>query len=166
MYLQYKKSDRDKAEIVGFSDADWASDVDDRKSVTGYVFTMGGAAITWNTRKQQTVALSTTEAEYMALSSATQEAVWLQKLHAELVAYKPLQIFCDNRGAICLTTSDVFHPRTKHIDIRHHFVRERVDSGDIIIKPISTDQMTADIMTKALPREKHSIHTQSMCLCN
>ncbi|RWR99148.1 polyprotein-like protein, partial [Dinothrombium tinctorium] len=117
--------------LIGYSDADWGGNTDDRKSTSGYLFQLGGSSLSWNSKKQQTVALSSTEAEYMALSTATQECVWLRNLLQE-IGFKqemPTTIFEVNQACIKLTKSTKNYARTKHIDIRHHFIREKVDSG-------------------------------------
>lgn len=153
--LEYTKSD--SSDIVGFCDADWASDIDERRSITGYVFIRQGGALTWNTRKQQTIALSTTEAEYMAMSASVQEAMYLRNLQLEfnLNDVKSTNIFCDNRSALNLSQASNYSPRTKHIDIRHHYIREKVQAGSIKFVAISTDEMAADVLTKGLSSIKH-----------
>lgn len=145
------------SDIVGYCDADWASDIDERRSATGYVFKFQGAPITWATKRQTTVALSTAEAEYMALSAATQEAVWLRNFNREfkIVPCIPTQIFCDNKSAIDLAHTSIHHSRSKHIDIRHHFVREKVFSKEIVLKSVSTEDNDADVFTKGLAYAKH-----------
>jgi Reverse transcriptase (RNA-dependent DNA polymerase) len=144
-------------ELHGFCDADWAGDIDTRRSTTGYVFLMDGGAVSWSSKRQPTVALSTTEAEYMSATQATKEACWLRKLLADL-GRKPEQatfIQCDSQGAIALIGNPVQHTRTKHIDIQHHFVREQVEAGAVKFSYCPTETMIADVLTKGLP---HSIH--------
>ena len=139
-------------EIAGFSDADWAGDVGDRKSTSGYVFLLGGAAVSWKSTKQTTVALSTAEAEYIALSTASQEAIWLQQLMSDL-SKKTLQemiIYEDNQSTICLAKNQSAHGRTKHIDIKYHFIRDLVEAGKIKLIYCATENMVADIFTKGL----------------
>ena len=140
--------------LIGFSDADWARDLNTRKSTSGYIFQIGGATVSWCSRKQSAVAKSSTEAEYVALSSATQEAIWLRRLMKDLgnITDKPTTIFQDNQGAIELAKNDIYHNRTKHIDICHHFVCERVFSEEIKVIYCPSDSMVADIMTKGLPK--------------
>ena len=118
----------EEPELIGYSDADWAADVDTRRSTSGYVFQIGSGTVSWSSRKQATVAKSSTEAEYAALSSATLEAVWLRRLMEDLGRQKdaPPTVYEDNQGAIELAKNAKYHNRTKHIDICHHFVRERV----------------------------------------
>ncbi|HVX00074.1 MAG TPA: Ty1/Copia family ribonuclease HI [Candidatus Babeliaceae bacterium] len=146
-------------ELIGYCDADWASNVDDRRSVTGYVFMLAGSAISWKTKKQPTVALSSVEAEYMAATQATKEAIWFRQFFAELgmvrIWKEPTVIFSDSQGSIALVKNPEYHQRTKHIDIQHHFVREKVDSGEVVFKYIATEFMVADVFTKALSRNKH-----------
>ena len=141
--------------IIGYSDTDSAGDVQDRRSTSRNVFLLGGGAITWFSRKQSSVALSTVEAEYMALSVATQEAVWLRHLQEELGVTEtgPTLIYEDNQGAISMAKNPVFHKRTKHVQIRYHFLREAVEQGTITLKYCCTDDMLADSFTKALARD-------------
>ena len=145
-----------KSEFVGFSDADWAGDVSDRRSTSGYVFCMCGGAISWRSKKQDSVALSTAEAEYIALSSAAQESVWLRRLTTELgqVSSRPTTIYEDNQSAISMCKNPQYHGRAKHIDIRHHYIREQVSNKMIEVKYCPTDKMAADIFTKGLTREQ------------
>ena len=152
--LVYSKADVD---LVGFSDSDWAGDKKDMKSTTGYTFILSGAAISWNSKKQPTVAKSTTEAEYMALSMAASEAVWLKGQLHELAprTHETVKICCDNKGAIDLARNPEYRPRTKHISIQHHFIRDRVDSGDISVDKIASENMIADCLTKRLSKDAH-----------
>ena len=151
--LQFSAQE-EKPELFGYTDADWAGDVDTRRSTSGYVFQIGSGTVSWSSRKQQTVAKSSTEAEYVALSSATQEAVWLRRLMKDLGRQMdaPTTIYEDNQGAIELAKNAKFHNRTKHIDICHHFVRERVVSNEIRVIYCPTEDMIADIMTKGLAK--------------
>jgi hypothetical protein len=155
--------------IEGYADADWAGSLDDRRSTTGYVFILHGGAITWNSKKQPTVALSTTEAEYLALGQAAKESIWLKKLLTELGFHqkdRPIEINSDNQGAIALTKNPTFHARTKHIDIRHHFLREKYEAKEIAIAYCGTNTMVADILTKALAKDKHEGFVSGMGLRN
>jgi len=144
--------------VVGYCDADWAGDLEDRRSTTGFVFMMGGGAISWSSKRQPTIALSTIEAEYMASTQATKEAIWMTKLMKELgymKEKKAMVIRCDKQGAISLTKNPTQHARTKHIDVQHHFVREQVENGEVTFEYCSTEEMVADVLTKALPKEQH-----------
>ncbi len=151
--------------LIGYSDADWAGDVNNRKSTSGYVFKFGNSVITWSSKQQRTIALSSCEAEYIAVSSACQEALWLQKLLNDVGVPQnnPVTIFEDNQGAIKLSKAQRDHSRTKHIDIRHHFIRQLVEDGQIHLEYCPTDQMIADILTKPLPRQKFELFRE---LCN
>ena len=137
---------------VGYSDANWAGDLDDRKSTSGYVFQISNAAICWRSKKQSCVALSTAEAEYMALASATQEAIWLQQLLTDLKS-KPngsMLIFEDNQAAICMAKNAQYHGRAKHIDIKYHFIREHIAKATVKLEYCPSEEMIADIFTKGL----------------
>ncbi|KAG8475483.1 hypothetical protein CXB51_032327 [Gossypium anomalum] len=141
--------------VIGYVIANFARDLDRRRSLTGYVFTIGGCAISWKATLQTTVALSTTEAEYMAITKACKEAIWLKGLFSEL--NEDLQIstvFCDSQSAIFLTKDQMFHEKTKHIDVRYHFVRDIIARGDIVVSKISTHENHADMITKSLPITK------------
>ncbi|KAF1318429.1 Integrase catalytic core protein, partial [Globisporangium splendens] len=133
-------------ELIGYSDADWAGDIETRRSTSGYVFVLNDGCISWHSKKQRTVALSSTEAEYMALSEATQEAVWLKAFMRELgedAGDGALTVFEDNQGVIVLAKNPEFHKRTKHIDIRYHFVREKVEDGQVVLEYCPTQEMLA-----------------------
>jgi len=151
--LSYKKKDET---LVGLSDSDWAGNIDDRKSMTGNLFLYGDGAISWLSKKQPVVALSTSEAEYIALSYAVQEAIWLKSLLTSVgvVVDKPIIIKEDNQGAIAIAKDPVKHTRAKHIDIRFHFLRDVIKRGDIELEYCSTENMTADILTKPVSKNK------------
>ncbi len=143
-------------DCVGFSDADWAGDLNDRKSTSGYTFLMNGAAVSWRSKKQTCVALSTAEAEYIALSAAAQEALWMRQLLANLNVNfdEPVKIYEDNQSAICMSKNPQFHGRSKHIDIKYHFVRDQVEKKTITVRYCPTGSMLADIFTKGIPKEQ------------
>lgn len=150
--LCYKK---DGSNLVGYSDADWAGDRSDRRSTSGYVFTLAGAAVCWLSKKQPCVALSTTEAEYIALCSATQEAAWMLMLvNAAGMNIESVKIMEDNQGCIALTKNSGNHGRTKHIDIKYHYIREMVLAKKVHLTYCPTMDMAADILTKPLDRVK------------
>jgi hypothetical protein len=153
--------------IIGYCDADYAGDVDTRRSTTGYTFIYAGAAISWQSRRQPTVAASTTEAEYMAAANAAKEGLWLRKLCVDLGLTSvpgPTLIYADNQSAITLLKNPVTSVRSKHIDVAYHFARERVARGEIGFEYIATDKMIADALTKALPPAKHVYCCQGMGL--
>ena len=149
--------------LHGYADADWASCAVDRRSYSGFFFCLGGAAIAWEARKQRTIALSSVEAEYMAIGEATKEALYLRQMLNELklpYSKTPTTIYNDNQGAQQLAKSTVNHSRTKHIDVRHHFIRKCVADEVVKIDYLETANMPADILTKALPRIKHQAFTK------
>jgi transposase InsO family protein len=142
--------------LIGYSDADWAGDRTTRKSTSGYIFMMYGGPVSWSSKRQTTVALSTCEAEYIAMTQAAKEATWLRILLTELGVSKtgPVKIFVDNQGAIALAKNPEFHTRTKHIDIQYHYVRQEVENERIQLGFTDTGSMLADCLTKPLPRIK------------
>lgn len=149
--------------LEAYCDADYAGDIDTRRSTTGYVFTLSGGAISWSSRLQPTVAASTTEAEYMAAAYAIKEALWLRTLLLELgMEIGTITINADNQSAIKLLKNPVFSMRSKHIDVIYHFARERVTRKDVTFKYISTDKMVADALTKPLPSAKFSFCRAAM----
>lgn len=137
---------------VSHCDSDWAGDVDTRRSTTGYVFCLAGGALTWKSRLQPTVALSSTEAEYRAITEAGQELLWLRNM-MERFGMKDddaTVLESDNMGAIHLTSKSTFHGRTKHVEIQYHWIREIVNQGSIKLKHCPTVDMVADLLTKPL----------------
>jgi len=143
------------SEIVAFCDADWAGDIDDRRSTSGSILQLAGNTVAWSSKKQPTVALSTAEAEYMAMAAALTEAKWLRALLVDLgipCASKSIRLMCDNQAAIRIASPDssTAHTRCKHIDVRHHFVREAVVSGAVSVEWVPTSLQLADVCTKAL----------------
>lgn len=157
MGLVYAREDESKP-LVGYVDSDWASDLEDRKSVTGFIFKVFGSSVSWASRKQATVSTSSSEAEYVALSAAVSEAIFLNGLLEDLncKADGPVPIFEDNRGCIGMARNPE-SKRVKHIDIKHHFVRDNVAAGIIQIEPISTMDQQADIFTKSLDTSRFQI---------
>lgn len=148
---------------TGYSDADFAGSIDTRRSTSGFVFLLNGGAIAWSSRRQQCVSLSTTEAEYVALSEAAKESVWLRRLLLEIVPdwNQPLPLMCDNISAIELSRSPIFHRRTKHIQVRFHFIREQQESKEIDVKYVSTDEQLADSFTKPLAKPRFLLLRES-----
>lgn len=142
--------------VKGYVDADWANCPVDRKSYTGHTFVLGGTPVSWESRKQRTVALSSTEAEYMALTEAAKQATYIQRFLEELEynGGDTVTILCDSNGARMIAENPVFHGRTKHIDIRHHYVREALSRGNLTVEYVSTDNMPADFLTKGLAAPK------------
>lgn len=142
--------------LQGYSDSDWASTIEDRRSTTGWVFKYGGGAVSWKSRRQPTVALSSTEGEYMAMADAAKEAVWLKRIAEDLGCDKTaLTLFYDNQGAGAISNNEGMHKRTKHIDVRHHFIQDCIQSNQIKTQYIPTTEMLADVFTKPLGKLKH-----------
>ncbi len=137
--------------MLGFSDADWAGDQEDRKSNTGFVFKLNGAAISWVSRKQNCVTLSSMEAEFVALTEATQEVVWLRKVLAEMgeIQTNPTCMFEDNQSCISFVKNGRLNKRSKHIDTKKNYIKDMCDK-EIMLRYCPTEDMVADIMTKPL----------------
>lgn len=141
--------------VVGYVDSDYAGDLDDRRSTTGYVFTLAGGPICWKSSVQSIVAMSTTEAEYMAVAEAAKEALWLTGLVKELgVEQGGVQLHCDSQSAIYLANNQVYHARTKHIDVRFHKIRELLASRQILLQKVHTSENAADMLTKPVTSDK------------
>jgi hypothetical protein len=170
------QSETHNYQLHGFTDASWG-DLADRKSTGAYIFLLSGTAISWASKKQRSVALSSTEAEYMALTQATKEAIWLSKLLADLkqdsagtavtaldTAATAVTIAVDNQSCIALSRNPEYHARTKHIDIQHHFVREAVENEEIVTEFCPTGEMVADALMKPLSAIKHQFFMEKMGL--
>ena len=149
---------RDRSGLTGFADADWGTSDDTRHSVCGYVYTLDGGTISWSAKQQTVVALSSTEAEYIGITHAAKEAIWLKALLTDLVhpdfAKHAVRLHSDNKGAMDLALNNSFHARTKHISIRYHFIREAIERGDVELEYRRTEDMPADIFTKPLARAR------------
>ncbi|KAG7303823.1 hypothetical protein JYU34_010719 [Plutella xylostella] len=164
--LNYKlKFTKSGLDVKGYVDADWASCEIDRRSYTGYVFKLGNSVISWESRKQRTVALSSTEAEYMAISDSCKEALFIRTLLYELLGkFSKILIHNDSQSAQKLCKNMMFHARTKHIDVRHHFIRDVIARNIINLCFMPTNDMPADFMTKPVTREKHNYFVQILGL--
>jgi hypothetical protein len=149
--------------LVGYTDADWASQ-EHRHSFSAYAFQIDGGAISWSCQKQSIVALSSTEAEFIALAHATKEALWLRHFISEI--FQPLnsavKIYSDNQSDITITHGNQQHARMKHFDIRLYFIRDTIDDGEIAVQYLPTEQMLADILTKGLPSPRVKILTDGL----
>ena len=135
-----------------YTDADWGSNTDDRRSVSGVMVMIGKAPVVFKSKYQRTVALSSAEAEYMALSLCTQEVLWVRSMLKDMGQEQKggTLVWEDNQGAIALACNAGYHARTKHVDIRHHFIRENVECGSIKVDYIDTKHQLADMLTKGL----------------
>ncbi|CAL5368349.1 unnamed protein product [Camellia sinensis] len=138
--------------LLGFTDSDYAGDPDDRRSTSGYVFMMGSGAVSWSSKKQQIVTLSTTEAEFVAAASCACQAIWLRRLLEELHYHQqgPTPVYCDSSSAIKLSKNPVLHGRSKHIDVRYHFLRDLTKDETIDLIYCRSEDQVADILTKPL----------------
>ena len=151
---------------VGYTDSDFQTDVDDRKSTSGMVFTLGGGAVIWRSVKQSAISDSTMEAEYIAASEVAKEIIWLKKFYSDLGVIpemdKPLVLFCDNTGAIANSKEPRSHKRSKHIERKYHIIREYVARGDMKVMKIATEDNLVDPFTKTLPEATFDKHIKEM----
>ncbi|KAL6195864.1 hypothetical protein ACLB2K_031481 [Fragaria x ananassa] len=139
--------------LEGFTDADLAGDLDNIKSTSGYLFTFCEGAVSWQSKLQKCVALSTTEAEYIEANEAGKKMLWLQRFIRELgVKQERYVVHCDSQSAIHLSKNSVYHPRTKHIDLRYHWIRDVVSKKLLRLKKIHTDKNTSNMLTKVVPQ--------------
>jgi transposase InsO family protein len=147
--------------LQGYCDSDYAEDETDRRSITGYAFLLSGAAVSWTSRKQPTVAHSSTEAEYMAASDAAKEAVWWRSFLSGLgySTEDATSILSDSQGSIALSKNPEGHRKVKHIGVRHHFIRDEVAKGTLTLEYTSTSQMAADVLTKPVSTIQHDATT-------
>ena len=150
-------------DIHGFVDADWAGDLDQRRSTSGYVFSLFGGAVSWMSKRQSVVALSTTEAEYIAATHASKEAVWLQRLCSSMgLVQQAIRIDCDSQSAIFLAKNPAYHSKTKHIDVQYHFVRDMVEAKRVLLVKVDTLKNVADALTKSVSTQKFSWCRETM----
>jgi hypothetical protein len=166
--LVYKRQPSINIDVVGYSDADWGSDANDRISFTGYAFVVNGGLVTWPSHKQTTVTISTMQSQYMALSEASQEAVARAQFFEELnIRSMPVVILSDNEAALDLadgTTTN--HRKSKHIDIRYHHVRHFIQEGKVEVSHIAGEYQIADIFTKALGPQQQQFLVNLMGMRN
>mgnify|MGYP000170283911 FL=1 len=140
--------------LEGFTDSDMSGDVDSSRSTSGYVMTYAGGAVSWQSRLQKSVALSTIEAEYMAAVEAGKELIWMRNFLNELgMKQKEFLLHCDSQSAIHLAKNVAYHSRTKHIQRRYHWLREKVEEGEFTLVKIHTDDNGSDMLTKNLPMD-------------
>ncbi|XP_066354523.1 secreted RxLR effector protein 161-like [Miscanthus floridulus] len=153
---KYEKGTELKPSFLGYSDSDFAGDVEDRKSTTGVVYFLGNRLVTWASQKQKIVALSSCEAEYVAAAAAACQGVWLSRLIVDLMGMKeaPVKLLMDNMSTIALSRNPVHHDRSKHIDAKYHFIRECIEEGKVDVDHVGTAGQFADIFTKSLGRVK------------
>ncbi|KAH9664737.1 Integrase catalytic domain-containing protein [Citrus sinensis] len=164
--IMYEKEDNCK--LVGFTDSDWAGSLDDRKSTAGYLFCLGTNVISWSSRKQKSVTLSSAEAKYIAATESACEAVWLRRILKDLQFNQDaaITIYCDNMSAIALTKNPVFHAKSKHIELCYHYIRDLVSKGEVNMEFISTNEQPADFLTKAIIIEKFEKFKKQLKITN
>jgi hypothetical protein len=140
----------------GYTDSNWAGSVSNKKSTSGCCFSLGSTMISWQSRKKSSIALITSKEEYIAACSTSCEAIWNRKLLTDLfeLGMEATAILCDNQSYIKMTTNPVFHDRSKHIEIRYHYIRDMVHRGSLKLQYVSTDEQVADVLTKLLSRVK------------
>ncbi|RAN69375.1 hypothetical protein B5P42_31195 [Bacillus sp. SRB_331] len=150
--ITYHRQEQGSSDLFGYSDSDWAGDPDTRRSTSGFAFMLAGGPVSWKSKLQSSVSLSSVEAEYIALCSAAREAYWLRQLLQEIgfACPQPTVVFEDNRGCVAISKNNRTDARTKHIDVKYHYTRKLVEDRIIDVKPISTKEMVADVMTKSL----------------
>jgi len=155
--ITYHRGSDETLKPVGYVDANYGRDSGTQRSTSGYVFRMAGGAVSWSSKLQATVALSTAEAEYVAITRAAQQALWMHSFLGEIGLDQtlPTTLYCDNASAIALALSTKGHQRAKHIDIRHHYIRERVSDGQITLQHVPSADNIADVFTKALTKALH-----------
>ena len=153
--------------MIGFSNANYAGYKVDRKSTSGSCQVLGNSLISWYSKKQNSVALSTAEAEYIAAGACCSQILWIaQQLRDLGIDFKGIPIKCDNTSAICITKNPVQHSRTKHIEVRHHFIRDHVEKGNISLSFISTENQLADIFTKPLSADRFAYIRMELGMLN
>ena len=143
-------------DLYAFTDADWDGFIDDRKSTSGAAFFLGGCLVSWSSKKQSSVSLSTAEAEYIAAARCCTQILWMKQMLKDMHIQNddPIPIFCDNTSAISISKNPVMHSKTKHIPIKYHFLREQVLSKVIKLEYVGTKDQIADIFTKPLPKSQ------------
>jgi hypothetical protein len=138
--------------LEAYMDVDWAGDIDSRKSTSGYFVCFGNGVVSWQSKLQKCVALSTTEAEYIVITEACKELFWMKKFLHELgVRQERYVLFCDSQSAIHLSKNLMFHSRSKHIELRYHWIRDVFDSKELMLEKVHMSENSSDILTKAIP---------------
>ncbi|KAG0504817.1 hypothetical protein M758_N016700 [Ceratodon purpureus] len=160
-YGLYYRGQTSPPRLIGYTDADYGGDLDDRKSRTGFVYILGSTAIAWGSHKQGCFADSTTIAELVAMAESTKETVWLCRT-LDCTQELPLTIYCDNQAAIALVKNPEYHKRTKHVDMKYYAIRTYYEDNLLDFMYIQTTDQIADIFTKALPRDTFQRLRQSM----
>ncbi|KAF2304474.1 hypothetical protein GH714_031884 [Hevea brasiliensis] len=156
-----------ESRLVGYTDSDYAGDIDDSKSTSGYAFLFSGGAVAWSSRKQPIVTLSTTEAEFIAAAACACQAIWMRRILEEIghSQEEGTALMCDNTSTIKLSKNPVLHGRSKHIRVRFHFLRDLVKEGIVELQFCGTKEQLADVMTKPLKLEAFQKLRQELGVC-
>jgi hypothetical protein len=162
--LTYTGTNERIPQLIAYTDSDYAGNPDHRRSITGYAFMLCGGPISWASRRQDTVAQSSVQAEYMAMAEGVKEAIWWRRFLGELSqrSSSPTPVYVDNTGSIALARNPEHHARTKHIDVKYHLTREHLQRGTITLHHVPSQDNTADVFTKALPRPAHVQHRTNL----
>lgn len=153
--LVFDKNSTTSTNVVGFIDSDYGGDLDRRRSLSGYIFTLCSSVISWKAQLHPIAALSTTEAEYVAATEGIKEATWLRGLVMDLgIPQGVTVVFSDSQSAIFLTKNDAYHSKTKHVEVKYHYVRDTIAQREIVVEKVHTSENPADMLTKPLPTAK------------
>ena len=152
--------------LTGYYDSDYAGDLDDKKSTSGYIFLLGSKPIAWNYSKQKVIALSSCEAEYISSTSALCQGIWISRFMHELIGefIEKFDLCIDNKSAFEISQNPVYHRQTKHIEVRYHFIRNCVEENKVMLKYVRTDDQLADLFTKLLGITKFLEFREKICL--
>ena len=157
-------TDNCDVELTGYSDSDWVGNLDENKLTSGFAFNIGTGVVSWRSKKQPTVSLSSTKAEYKALCNATCEVVWLRRILEEIGGKQtePTKVYCDNQSAVKLAHNPIYHARTKHIELQHHFIIENIEPKEIKLIYCNTSDNVTDIFTKPVGKIHFEILRQKL----
>ncbi|PNX57516.1 hypothetical protein L195_g058734, partial [Trifolium pratense] len=166
--ILYRAGTSEDLKLIGWSDSDYAGDLDDRKSTTGFVFMLGSGAISWSSKKQPIVTLSTTEAEFVSAASCACQGIWLRNVLSYLKVKQPecTVIYCDNSSSIKFSKNPIMHGRSKHIDVRYHFLRDLTKDNVIELVHCRSEEQLADILTKPLKFDSFSKLREGLGICD
>ena len=152
--------------LMDFVDADWANELSNRSSTSGFIYKLARAMISWSSKKQLSITLSSTEVEYITRAHTAKEVIWLRQLLAELGIpdHNPTTLHMDNQSTMAIAKNPQFHNQTKHIEVQHHFLQHKVEEEEILLDYVPMNDQVADILTKALNQEKHTKFMKEMGL--